>query len=82
MILGIASTKEEDNLSQIVGGYKYVRELEQESWIDWIKRCTHLAETHLHKAALDDWVGAQRRRKWRLAGPLLEEMTSDGPKHC
>ena len=42
--------------------------LEMETWVEWIKRCTHNVEGHLRKASIDDWVVAQRRRKWRLAG--------------
>ena len=41
---------------------------EEETWVDWIKRCTHTAEAHLRRASLEDWVVGQRRRKWRLAG--------------
>jgi len=42
--------------------------LEQETWVQWIRRCTRIAEDQLGKASIDDWVVAQRRRKWRLAG--------------
>ena len=42
--------------------------MEEESWVEWIKRCMHAAELHLRRASIDDWVAAQRRRKWRLAG--------------
>lgn len=41
---------------------------DQESWVEWVKRCTHVAEAQLRRVAVDDWVTAQRRRKWRLAG--------------
>eukprot|EP00973_Karenia_brevis_P049931 6932657-Karenia_brevis.AAC.1 len=30
-------------------------EAELESWIDWMKRTTNLAEEHLHKVSVDDW---------------------------
>ena len=42
--------------------------LEEESWVEWVKRCTHTVLRHLENATIDDWVVAQRRRKWRLAG--------------
>ena len=42
--------------------------LQEESWIEWIQRCTHTVVRHLENATIDDWVVAQRRRKWRLAG--------------
>ena len=41
---------------------------EQETWVQWIRRCTRIAEDQLGRASIDDWVVAQRRRKWRLAG--------------
>ena len=39
-----------------------------ESYVDWIKRVTHIAETNYKKAGLEDWVMLQRRWKWRWAG--------------
>ena len=42
--------------------------LEQETWVQWIRRCTRIAEDQLGRASIDDWVVAQRRRKWRLGG--------------
>ena len=42
--------------------------LQEETWLEWMRRCTHSAEEHLKKASIEDWVLAQRRRKWRLAG--------------
>jgi len=41
---------------------------ETETWVEWIRRCTHTVEQHLQRASIDGWVVAQRRRKWRLAG--------------
>ena len=41
-----------------------------DDWVDRIRRTTHVAEEQLHKVSLDDWVQAQRRRKWRFAGHL------------
>eukprot|EP00973_Karenia_brevis_P051974 7219106-Karenia_brevis.AAC.1 len=45
-------------------------ELELESWLDWIRRSTEISEEQLQRLGKDDWVKAQRRRKWRLAGHL------------
>ena len=42
--------------------------VEEETWVQWIQRCTHIVEMHWDRAAIDDWVVGQRRRKWRLAG--------------
>ena len=45
-------------------------ELEIESWIDWVRRTTHIAEENLRKAGLEDWVRAVRRKQWRWAGHI------------
>jgi len=39
-----------------------------ESWSDWIRRATHIAEEHLARAGIDDWVVCQRRQKYKWAG--------------
>ena len=39
-----------------------------ESWIDYIRRVTGIAEECLKHAKLEDWIAGQRRRKWRWAG--------------
>ena len=39
-----------------------------EDWVSWIKRTTQMAETHMQRARVEDWIAGQRRRKWRLAG--------------
>jgi len=41
-----------------------------EPFIDWLKRATHISEELAHKHGLQDWVDAQRSRKWRLAGHI------------
>eukprot|EP00973_Karenia_brevis_P019315 2647724-Karenia_brevis.AAC.1 len=41
-----------------------------EPWQDWIQRVTHVAEDMLKKCNLDDWVTAQKRKKFRWAGHL------------
>ena len=41
---------------------------ELEDWVDYIKRVTCVAEDCLGNAKREDWVAAQRRRKWRWAG--------------
>jgi hypothetical protein len=40
----------------------------KESWVEWMKRTTGALEEQLKKADIDEWVAAQRRRKWRWAG--------------
>ena len=40
---------------------------DEEPWVDWIRRCTHEAESQLKSMGVDDWVADQRRRKWRWA---------------
>ena len=44
--------------------------IDQESWVDIIQRTTHIAEEHLRRIGLDDWVTAQRKKKWYWAGHL------------
>eukprot|EP00973_Karenia_brevis_P061587 8564345-Karenia_brevis.AAC.1 len=39
-----------------------------ENWVDWLRRTTAIAEGQLHQVVLDDWVRAQRRRKYKFAG--------------
>jgi hypothetical protein len=41
---------------------------ETETWTDWLRRRTRIAEDTLKALRLDDWVQAQRRRKWQTAG--------------
>ena len=41
-----------------------------ESWVHWIKRCTHDAEQGVKKLKLDDWISMQRTRKWSWAQKL------------
>jgi len=41
---------------------------DEETWVEWIRRCTRNVETHMESLRIDDWVSGQRRRKWRLAG--------------
>eukprot|EP00973_Karenia_brevis_P085729 11892679-Karenia_brevis.AAC.1 len=43
---------------------------DEEDWTTWIKRVTHVVDSCLHAVISDDWVTAQRRRKWRLAGHI------------
>ena len=40
----------------------------KETWVEWMKRTTGLLEEQLKRADIDEWVAAQRRRKWRWAG--------------
>eukprot|EP00973_Karenia_brevis_P016410 2247836-Karenia_brevis.AAC.1 len=43
----------------------------EETWVEWIKRATHIAEEAAAKMKITDWVIEQRKRKWRWAGHLL-----------
>eukprot|EP00973_Karenia_brevis_P007712 1047595-Karenia_brevis.AAC.1 len=45
-------------------------DMDQETWIEFLRRTTYIAEDCLNRLGLDDWVIAQRRRKWRWAGHL------------
>ena len=38
-----------------------------EPWHLWVRHATHIAEEHLSKLTLEDWVVQQRRRKFRWA---------------
>jgi hypothetical protein len=50
--------------------------LENESWIDWMRRRTIMTESVLQSLRLDDWVKGQRRRKWAFAGHLMRREDS------
>ena len=39
-----------------------------ETWVEYIKRITALADVSLDRAHCRDWVSEQRRRKWIWAG--------------
>ena len=39
------------------------QKMEQESWVDWIKRTTQIAISEARKAQVTDWVEEQRKRK-------------------
>ena len=38
--------------------------------MEWVSRATRIAEEHMRKAGVDDWVAAQRKRKWDYAGQV------------
>ena len=42
----------------------------KESWVDWLKRTTHLVESELREIGILDWVTNYKRRKWRWAYKL------------
>ena len=46
------------------------KEMDHETWVEWIVRTTGIVEGQLGKAGLDDWCTAVRRKKWRWAGHL------------
>eukprot|EP00973_Karenia_brevis_P063206 8788013-Karenia_brevis.AAC.1 len=39
-----------------------------EPWPEWMKRVTHMAEDAMDKCGVEDWVTAQKRKKWKWAG--------------
>ena len=41
---------------------------ETETWIEWLRRRTRIAEDTLKALRLDNWVQAQRRKKWQVVG--------------
>ena len=44
---------------------------EQETWIEWLRRRTHVAEDLLASLKIDDWITSQRKRKFSFTGHLL-----------
>ena len=40
----------------------------KKEWVDWIRWATSIAAASLKRAGIDDWVVAQRRRKFKWAG--------------
>jgi len=49
---------------------------DDESWVEWIRRCTHTAEALLKSLGVDDWVSEQRRKKWRFAAKVVTDSVS------
>ena len=39
-----------------------------ETWVEWIRRATDIAENKLKETGIDDWVVGQRRRQYKWAG--------------
>ena len=39
-----------------------------ETWVEWIRQATDLAENKLKETGIDDWVVGQRRRQYKWAG--------------
>eukprot|EP00973_Karenia_brevis_P089316 12385252-Karenia_brevis.AAC.1 len=48
----------------------------QETWAEFMKRATHIAEGHARRAKVTDWLVGQRWRKFCLAGHMARR--SDG----
>ena len=40
--------------------------MQQETWVDWIQRATHLAEDHARRAGVEDWVKSSTFYKFRV----------------
>ena len=49
-------------------------EEEEETWVEWIRRATRGVEDQLRKLQIDDWVVAQRKRKWQWAGHVARRV--------
>jgi hypothetical protein len=43
----------------------------QDTWVEWIRRATGIAEKEAKRNKGTDWVEGQRRRKWGLAGHTM-----------
>ena len=50
---------------------------DQETWVDWIRRCAHSVGTHMGSLRIDDWVLGQRRRKWWQHKPARQRRQVD-----
>ena len=44
-----------------------------ETWVAWIKRCTHEAEDQMKALGIEDWITEHRRRKWHWAQKVATE---------
>ena len=55
---------DEENEEEVYEEKKTVKE----SWIEWVQRATHIAEHHLKKLRISDWVTKSRILKWTWAG--------------
>ena len=45
--------------------------VEEESWVDWIRRAT---EGHLRRLKIEDWVTRSRALKWRWTGHVARRI--------
>ena len=44
-----------------------------ETWLEWMRRCTHEAEDQMKTLGIEDWITEHRRRKWRWAQKVATE---------
>ena len=63
-----AESSERKETSSAARAATKVGRMPDETWVEWIQRATHIAEDHLRKAKVDDWVTKSRRLKWTWAG--------------
>ena len=42
-----------------------------ETWVEWLRRRTRITESILQSLKIDDWIQAQRRKKWTFVGQQL-----------
>jgi hypothetical protein len=54
----------------------------EESWEEWMRRATGIAEGHAQRANVRDWVRAQRRAKWSLAGHIARRTDGRWSRKC
>ena len=47
--------------------------LENEAWVESVKRSAHTVESMANFHDIENWVAGYRRRKWRLAGRLARQ---------
>ena len=63
-----SSESSDSDLSEPDEGTLSLEKDDGETWVQWIQRSTGIVDNQLKKASIDDWIVAQRKRKWRLAG--------------
>ena len=44
-----------------------------ETWVEWMRRCTHEAEDQMKTLGIEDWITEHRRHKWRWAQKVATE---------
>ena len=60
------SSEESEDVNGVPGGEAE----QQEPWLDWLRRWTHIAEGYAQRAKVSDWVRAQKKQSFLWAGHL------------